>query len=50
MSKKLGAKGKVEKKDWQSDCQYKKPSWFEKQAQVINHEGSWYPRQKRETQ
>jgi hypothetical protein len=38
MRKKRGAKGKIEKQPWQSDCRYRKPTWFEQQAQMVNHE------------
>jgi len=38
MRKKRGAKGKVSRKDWQSDCRFDKPSWFEKSAKMLNHE------------
>lgn len=38
MSKKRGAKGQIQKKDWQNECQYKKTNWFVQQSQMINHE------------
>jgi hypothetical protein len=38
MSQKKGAKGQVKNKDWQSDYRSYKPSWFEQQAKMINHE------------
>jgi len=38
MSQKKGPKGKVQRKEWQSDCRFDKPTWFQQQAQMLNHE------------
>jgi hypothetical protein len=38
MSQKKGPKGKVKRESWQSDCRFDKPTWFEQQAKMVNHE------------